>query len=431
MMVLPTFFLDASRSERLGIIGVMLIAFFGWVGVAGGYIGLTLVLLATLMNLQSLKFSRLWCLTSFRCLSLLILYVLAWEVAIRFILPEGTVESATRKWLLLLLPWLVLWFFRFPQLVPWALVLAALGLLSETVTIAIERWDTFTRVWEGGHVFVAKAWGLYLSTVVLGLIVFSPRIFSIKLPNRFATWGVWLLYSLIVVWMFQCLFAAQTRTAWASFFVVLAVVLVLFMVTMIKAIGKRQGSSKVQIAIALFMTIILTSIITVNFDSIKSRLSLDHHSIEKILSGDENLTYGSATYRYLLSKYGVERWRDSPLFGLGPQSAEKIIKESTNSKLHQFSHFHNGYVEVLVQLGILGLALLLAALLYMLYELFRAYFAGLVAGDYVLFISGVFIMIALWSILNYRMLRPDWLFYWLVLLGVCQSFGLRRFSSKT
>lgn len=422
-----SFLSGISNSDRLGILGVLLVAFFGWVGVAGAYIGLAFVALATIINFRELKLSRLWCLSSTRLFLLLILYVLAWELVIRFAMPEGGISSESQAWVLRLFPWLTIWFYRFPWLVPWVLVLAAIGLFGETVAMAIERWDQFSHVLEGGHVFVAKAWGLYLGTVSLGLVVFFPRVLSLLKGNGIASWLLRLLYLAVIIWMFQCLLAAQARTAWVSFFIVLLLVLSLFIVDFF---GKRQGSRKLFVGFALSLVVGLSSVIILNLDSIASRFSNDKTNIEKIIAGDKDLSYSSATYRYLLFKYGMERWSSSPLFGLGPQSTKAIIKASPNSKLHNMPHFHSGYLEVMVQLGIIGLVLLGAAVVFMLIGLVRAYLTGLVAGDYALFFGGVFIMIAFWSILNFRMLNADWLFYWIMLVGICQSYGMRYWAYK-
>lgn len=420
-------FQGASAKEAVGIAGVLLIAFFTWMSTAGAYLGLFLVLCASVLQLSAPDFRAYWRHPSNIVFLILAFYVLAWECVMQFSGAFNHESSATKEWVLLLIPWCGYWLYRFPHLIMPVLFLAGLGLLIETLVVAFDQGDVLLRIFQGEHVFQAKAWGLYLSVVILGLIVFVPRFFSWT-----RTWKragiVRLIYITSSLWLIQCLVAAQARTAWVCFMIAVTIVLV---VALSRLYRKGVGGRGLLMVLVAGFIFILTSVVAMNYEQLSDRFSKDRVNISKILAGEneQSLTYTSVTYRYLINKYGYELWLSSPVVGLGPQDSDAIIAKHENEKLHVLAHFHSTYIEILVQLGVVGLVLLVLAVAFLWYQLLRTALAGHVVGDYFLFISCLFLMIFLWSFFNFRMLNADWRFFWMLLIGVTQAMVLSSYHS--
>ena len=81
------FFKKAPLKEALGIVGLLFIAFFTWVGVAGAYFGLTLVLVSLLLHWRQPDFRFFWRQPVTLLFVSLALYVGVWECVIQATLP--------------------------------------------------------------------------------------------------------------------------------------------------------------------------------------------------------------------------------------------------------------------------------------------------------------------------------------------------------
>ena len=411
-----------SFAEKLGIVGVLFVAFFGRTGVAGGYIGLALVAIASLMMWRHQVF-RLLLRSPVTIVSLiLVVYVLVWRAAMVLFDSEGVYRFTGLEWSLLLIPWLTFWFCRFPQLLSWGLGLAGLGLVYESVVGVIDNLDAFKNVLETGRVFAGRAWGLYLSSATLGLMIFMPRVFRWCRKRKAGLW-LFTVYVLSTAWMLQCVFASKERVAWASFLVVFLGVLCLAGYDLYR---KKKKNKKVLVVAALSVVLSLSGMFILNSEAVSKRFENDRENIQKILAGDESYSYTSATYRYLIFKYGVEQWQSSPLFGLGPKDSKSLIQKSTNPELQSMAHFHSSYLEILVQLGLVGLLMFVVLVATLIKSSIKGYRSGYIAGDYFLLGMSVLVMTLIYMLMGSRLTHPDWLFHWIFVVGMVQTFGLIR-----
>ncbi len=348
-------------------------------------------------------------------------YVIVWECVFQ-LFSSANHHSVTREWLLLLVPWLGYLFYRISKIIPYSLFFLAIGLLYKTIRMTEFKWQIFLDICQGKQVFLGRAWGLYLSIVTLGLIISTPRF--IVFSNR---WKYKLLPRILfissIIWFVQCIIASHARTAWMSFIIttVLALIITIIYINKTHVIDRRV--IKLMIGVS---AVILSILIAAHYDTIKNRFNADKENILKIISGNDELSYTSATYRFLLYRYAYEQWKCSPFFGHGPEESEIIIAKHKNPEMRTLTHFHSFYFEILIQFGILGIILFLLAIFFLLREFLRSYFAGYIPGDYALIILCSFFMIFLWAFFNFRMLRPNWRFFWMILIGITQSMAMRR-----
>lgn len=414
------FFDDTTHFQKLGIAMVLLLALASWTANAVAYVSLTLLLVASLATARQREFHLVWKQPASILALAMVAYVLIWELVVQFSGATPNYVSKSEQWILLLIPWCTYWFYRFPRMIPWALFLAAVGLLLESVHGATHEWQQFIALLQGGHVFQARGWGYYLSSVTLGLLIFLPRVYGYTKSRKFC-WLIRSAYLIWILWMLQCMVASQERSAWLSFAMVMLVAL---MLTAVKLYRRKPANRYFFIGAGLLAAGLLSGVIAANHNNITGRLFQESADVTKILTGDENLGVSSASYRYLIYQYGIDKWRDAPIFGYGPQSTKRMIAENEINGITFLSHFHSGYLELMVQMGLVGLFLFLAYIACMLWALFRSHRAGKVPGDYALFFGASFLMLLLWNTFNFRMLHPDWLFYWILLTGITQALGM-------
>ena len=128
------------------------------------------------------------------------------------------------------------------------------------------------------------------------------------------------------------------------------------------------------IAIALLLISVLFAGAYQFSAKFQTRVHAAKSDIEKITRGDLNSSWG---YRVAMYYVAADIFKENPLIGVGVGDYQSAAKEALDKDDHGFSdafkeflpkkHFHNQYVNVLVQGGLIGLLLMLA----MFYQLTR------------------------------------------------------------
>ena len=337
--------------------------------------------------------------------------------------------SLTKEWILLLLPWCSYWFYRFPRLIPLCLLLISFSLLAESINIIKSYWPDLGKLWRDAYIFRAHGHGAYFGVATLGLIIFLPRFYN-YIKSRPALWPAMVLYLGCLFWFLQCMIFSEARTAWIPFFLALTIVIVTIFARLIKMPSGRP--KKTLSATLLIITLFISSISYFNSDKITSRFTdnKDWEMISRLINGNEDIKLTSATYRHFANLYGIEVWKTSPLIGLGPIDSHTIITQHENTNLHSLAHFHNTYIEILVQLGAIGLIFCLVGIFYLYYSTYKCYKSCTFPGDYFLFFTCSLVVISLWSFANYRLLNADWRFFWILFIGIFHSQVLTYYLNK-
>jgi O-antigen ligase len=93
-------------------------------------------------------------------------------------------------------------------------------------------------------------------------------------------------------------------------------------------------------------------------------------------------------------------------------------------------HLHNTYLEILYQLGLVGLILLAGMVWLLVRGLAAEYRAGRVPGDLCRFLLATLVFVLVWNLFEYRAVRHDWRFFWIVVAGAAYSFHLRKLLGR-
>ena len=414
-------FKDASTEELLGILGILILSLSAWKSPTGAYVGLTLILVASVALLNNPTYRLCWRNATLLIPLTLAGYILGWHFVLNQ--EQGISQNTqllTKEWLLLLLPWCSYWFYRFPKLIPICLTLIMISLLIESLDKLEPYFHNLIVIWEDNlFIFHARGYGLYFSLVIIGLTIFLLRMWHTT-KNSFLHWITRIIYLVCIAWFIQCLIASYARTAWGS----LAVTLLLLVCIYLYYILSQRFTNRTKHLLGLLITVLtICSVFYINKDNISERLpgNGDIIAIQKIVTDGNDIPLTSASYRYFINIYGWEVWKSSPLVGLGPIHSKDHILQHENSKLHKLAHFHNTYLEIMIQLGIIGLFLCFLGIGLTFYRCIQSYKKGIMSGDYLLFLFLVLVAIAIYSLANYRLLNADWRFYWIILMAILQS----------
>jgi O-antigen ligase len=126
--------------------------------------------------------------------------------------------------------------------------------------------------------------------------------------------------------------------------------------------------------------------------------------------------------------FGLDRWMERPWLGWGAGSSHRLMEASGNPGLRELGsalrHLHNTYLEVLVQFGTVGAALLGAVVVFLVRGLWRPLREGRCPADLGVFLLTTIAFVLVWSLWSYRVVHQDWRIYWVLLAGTTLSLGL-------
>jgi O-antigen ligase len=184
------------------------------------------------------------------------------------------------------------------------------------------------------------------------------------------------------------------------------------------------------VAIALVLPIAL------QHRQIAERLQGGGETLAKVLSGDlADVPSDTNGLRVHALRFAVELWSQRPWLGWGAGSSRYLLAQSGRAELMMdegvwLTHLHNTYAEILVQLGIVGLVLI-AALLWLLVRAGNlACRGGQMPPDLCRFFGVSLLFVLIWSLIDYRFVRHDYNFFWIIFTGAAYSFRLRLLLGK-
>jgi O-antigen ligase len=284
-----------------------------------------------------------------------------------------------------------------------------------------------------GFQMKAPVSGLISASVMLGLLLFAGRLFR---GGR----GLGALLPALpwLAGLFLCaygLVASQSRITWIAAALVFPVALGFFYYRSIRQ-GTRLNPRLLMLPL-LALALVLGGI-SVNSNTILGRIGPDRDTAAMILRGDDRpLPVSSWKYRYLVQKFGLEKWLEKPLAGWGAGSTKPLIRSADRPELFNetagqwMGHTHNTYLEILVRFGLLGVAAFAAGA----WIVGRRCAEGLrrMPVDYRLWLLGSGALTALWSAANFGLTVnhwPHWSAYWLLLMGVAYTFVLHKETSN-
>ena len=179
--------------------------------------------------------------------------------------------------------------------------------------------------------------------------------------------------------------------------------------------------------------LLLVGLLGLNAGSIIDRFGAETDAVSAILSGTTGDTGDSAPssvgLRWQAQRFGLSLWWERPLLGWGPGSSEALIASSAMPELgvgsdQALDHLHNTYLELLVQLGLIGLLLWIGLFLALLSSIGTAWRARSLSADLARFLTLSIVYLAFWDLFDFHALHQDWRGAWALLAGAALSVGL-------
>ncbi|RNE92054.1 O-antigen ligase domain-containing protein [Marichromatium sp. AB31] len=267
--------------------------------------------------------------------------------------------------------------------------------------------------------FTAIATGLYTGSALLGLMLMRERLLA-RAAQAFPRWSLILAWGLLLGLFALGFLQSQSRGSWVAWLPALLLGLVLAAPARARLDGRVLRRA---LWIAVLAAVVLV-LVAFQADDLLWRMRED---LAWISGAREGTAASSLGQRWSAQLVGLSLWLEHPWFGWGPGLSQWLMDLSGDPGVRDgagvaLRHLHNTYLEVLVQFGVAGLfccALLTLALL-------TASWRGC-AGDRLLraLLIALWCYLLLWELTNYRMVRHDWLMYWILLAGLSQGLGRR------
>ncbi len=148
-------------------------------------------------------------------------------------------------------------------------------------------------------------------------------------------------------------------------------------------------------------------------DLIASRLGAESSAWQALSEGRwDEVGTGSVGLRVHMIRQGLEWWLERPLLGWGPGSVEQMLAGLEGSPIQHFNDLHNAYMHTLVELGAVGLAVLLGLFAVAFLALSRGWQRGRVSDGMAVAVGAALALHLLAAATNYRLYNVDWQFYW-------------------
>jgi O-antigen ligase len=420
----------------LGLAGAYLFATMALLGITPATVGLVLAVLVFLIRFDG------WRALSRDAVALIAsafgLYVSIHSLVAYFHAPTPTIAAAVAEagpdWLkLLVFVPLAYWADARPERARRLLLLALLGFTIATLRkIDWGAFDTSFFSTRFESYLPAIAFGMFTGLGTLGLIAARDAFWGPtdqarwKRAVRVTLWGLWLLVLL------QGLVLSQSRGSWIAFLAGFAALVASEWRSRAPSRGGRFRQRMAWLLVGGALALVMAT----QYQTFATRLSAHTDSLERLARGDiAELSADPVGLRANALAFAFETWVERPLFGWGTGTSRELIAKSGRPEaLHDgdswLPHLHNAYAETLVQLGMIGLILAIALVWALARSVASEYRSGRIPPDLYRLFLVTLVFVLIWNLFNYRVVRSDWIFFWILLAGTAYSFQLRRLREK-
>jgi O-antigen ligase len=176
--------------------------------------------------------------------------------------------------------------------------------------------------------------------------------------------------------------------------------------------------------------LLLTGLLALNAGSIFDRLGEESDALSAIFSGDtDDSAQSSLGLRWHAQRFGLSLWLERPCLGWGSNASHALIASSAQPALgvggdEVLDHLHNTYLELLVQLGLIGLLLWVGLFVSLFLSIAHAWRARLLSADLARFLTLAIVYLSVWDLFDFHALHQDWRGAWALLAGSALSVGL-------
>ena len=278
----------------------------------------------------------------------------------------------------------------------------------------------------------AIAFGQYAAASLLGLVILAPRILS-SVHHPVLKWLNSILWAMFLFFSIEGVILSQSRGVWLMLIIIGLGCLLVYLAFQ-SGCGRHQSLRLISITVVISITIGY-----LNHETFFKRATTEVGTITNFLSGnlgeikayDDKGEVQPMGIRHHMLLFGLEHWKKNPLFGLGPGITKPLMMEKWPYRhIKVYNDLHNGYVEMLLRLGIVGFLMIAAIIFLLIREGWIAYRHSLASGDLMLFLFAALALHLLVTATNFRMLNFDWRYYWFLFGGALLSFE-RSFSSDS
>lgn len=261
---------------------------------------------------------------------------------------------------------------------------------------------------------------LYLGATLLGWIAFYGRLVG---NGRLRTVRLifWLVAAALLI---EMLLLTQSRTTLFSLAVLIPTLLVAKL-----ACTRNPRTRKRAAVIVAFGLIAVLAVGAFNHERIAHRMHYTVQSLQAIATHNLKPTpTTSLGKRAAIYYFGFEKFRKHPIWGWGPgiEATTMLpgapINEATGE---HFQDLHDGYLEVLIRFGLVGLLLAALMALLMIRGLFQAWRRRDLPDDIGLFLTFAAIAAALFNLSDFQLTHMYNRFYTILLVGLIYGYILR------
>lgn len=425
----------AAAVDWTGVVGLYLFAFFSLLSIAASHVAMAIMLIAFVLSPAARK-------SMFRqpifwlCIGTLVYILVRTTGAVNeFPEAENTLKHGQGWALLMFFPLLAWWMSRNPARIPVVMILMILG-FSVGILSTLDL-DMFNRILRGErlgfHFNKAIIFGFHCAVALLAIGIFAPLWLSqIQPTSRLKKTLLVVAIAIALLFFAQGLIISKSRGVWLS--MILTIPVILATAYLFRTDSRPKISSLGPFALLISAAAIV--VISLNWSAISFRLAYERQGLGTAFTqGLDKAPLGSGTFRLHLWQFGLEHWRERPLLGLGPGSTRYLLAQENNEALRNpngppFDHLHSGYFELLFQLGLVGAVLFLACLVLLVGGLLRGFREASFSRQLLLFLLGNFVLIAVYSLTDFRHLQWNWRFYWLIISGATFAIILLRTESE-
>lgn len=304
------------------------------------------------------------------------------------------------------------------------LVFSGLGLC-----IAMAKWLTTADLQAalgGERVFMglgANGTGVYFGTALLGFMVFG--LFSIQSMQAGAQrWKRIVFCSVGGLAMGLPFVFNQSRSAWLAFVLVMlcsGLLLVWKRRLLLPQFSRASGSPLLVLLILGIAAALMSKNVIVN------RVDQEQAALSQWVAGKTDVPDTSVGYRVRMWEAAYHAVLERPLWGYGPGSSPEIIKAETG--LDDFPHFHNLYLQTVVEGGVVGLAGAVLVYVFMLRALYRAWRGGQVSNGMGFFLFSAWLFYFVVSFFQIRHDDIHGMAYLGILMGLTYTPWMHRTSA--
>lgn len=321
-------------------------------------------------------------------------------------------------------------------LTAWQLLLVAFTGLLTYLTFNFDQAE-WLRAWHGQRVDFgihnAQHTGVVFATCTLAFAVFTPRFFqwakrASPLVALIVT-PLWMMALLLCLWG---VIVSQTRGVWLGLSV--TGLLLPIMLVFASRLRAKPLISFHRFMLAGLACFAILGLLVTSFDlpnRISDRLAAEKVTWESLrqAAAHENRSLSSIEVRVASWSAATEWVMEKPFMGWGGRGSRPLIRQSdlfSDEFKENFNHLHNSYLQVLVEIGLIGAAFIIAIIAFAGRATIRSYKRRSMPLDVFLFSWLFFIFWLVVNIFESYIIYPSGTYLVAIVAGFFYSFCIAK-----